>query len=132
MHHRSRCSLQIPKCRLLQDHRSDLITESHHGSKQALVKKENEPITPFISKIRSLLARGVSSILVMGGSGDYFGVSDTVLRMDSYEASDVTAEALAIDRRFGSAPTLADNTNHYGTVAIRTPVTIYPGSPSGD
>jgi hypothetical protein len=99
---------------------------------QALVKKENEPITPFISKIRSLLARGVSSILVMGGSGDYFGVSDTVLRMDSYKASDVTAEALAIDKRFGAAPSLADNKKQYGTVASRTPVTIYPGSPSGD
>lgn len=99
---------------------------------QALVKKENEPITPFISKIRSLLARGVSSILVMGGSGDYFGVSDTVLRMDSYKALDVTAEALAIDKRFGAAPSLADNKKQYGTVASRTPVTIYPGSPSGD
>lgn len=101
------------------------------GTMQALVKKENEPITPFISKIRSLLARGVSSILVMGGSGDYFGVSDTVLRMDSYEASDVTAEALAIDRRFGSAPSLTGNDSHYGTVASRSPVTIYPGQPSG-
>ncbi|EIE22453.1 hypothetical protein COCSUDRAFT_16516, partial [Coccomyxa subellipsoidea C-169] len=97
---------------------------------QALVKKENEPITPFISKIRSLLARGVSSILVMGGSGDYFGVSDTVLRMDSYEASDVTAEALAIDRRFGSAPSLTGNNSHYGTVASRSPVTIYPSQSS--
>ncbi|CAL8468571.1 g8111 [Coccomyxa elongata] len=97
---------------------------------QALVKKENEPITPFISKIRPLLARGVSSILVMGGSGDYFGVSDTVLRMACYRAADVTTEAHAIDQRFGSASALAQNQQSYGTVACRSPVAIYPGSPS--
>ncbi len=36
---------------------------------------------------------GVSSILVLGGSGDYFDVADTIIRMDSYVPKDVTAEA---------------------------------------
>ncbi|NOR51279.1 MAG: hypothetical protein GQ470_01545, partial [Gammaproteobacteria bacterium] len=36
---------------------------------------------------------GVSVTLVMGGSGDYFGVADRVIKMDNYVAKDVTSEA---------------------------------------
>jgi len=95
------------------------------------VRKESEPITPFISKIRALLQRGVSSILVMGGSGDYFGVSDTVVRMDCYKMKDVTAEAHAIDQRFRDASGPLETDAAYGSVSSRTPVTVYPGSLSG-
>ena len=64
---------------------------------QALVAKEKEPITPLIDTIRALYEeRGVSSILVMGGSGDYFDVADTVIMLDSYIPRDVTEEARAI------------------------------------
>ena len=64
---------------------------------QALVEKSGEPITPFIDRVRQLaVERGVSSILVLGGSGDYFDVADTVIRMDHYLPHDVTAEAKAI------------------------------------
>ncbi|RME69713.1 MAG: ATPase [Chloroflexi bacterium] len=64
---------------------------------QALVEKSGEPITPFIDRVRQLSEEmGVSSILVLGGSGDYFDVADTVIRMDSYLPRDVTAEAKAI------------------------------------
>ena len=38
----------------------------------------------------------VSSIIVVGGAGDYFDVADTVLLMDSYAPSDATARAKAI------------------------------------
>ncbi len=64
---------------------------------QALVAKEHEPITPFvdrISELRDTLA--VSTVLVMGGSGDYFDHADTVIRMDAYRPVDVTTEAHAI------------------------------------
>ncbi len=61
---------------------------------QALVAKEQEPITPLLHRIRDLNKEcGVSVTLVMGGSGDYFGVADTVIMMDNYIARDVTAEA---------------------------------------
>ncbi len=61
---------------------------------QALVAKEQEPITPLLHRIRDLDKEcGVSVTLVMGGSGDYFGVADTVIMMDNYIARDVTAEA---------------------------------------
>jgi predicted ABC-class ATPase len=64
---------------------------------QALVAKESEPITPLLHRINDLYKEcGVSVTLVMGGTGDYFGVADTVIIMDSYIARDVTNEAHAL------------------------------------
>jgi len=64
---------------------------------QALVAKESEPITPFVDRIRELHDElGVSTVLVMGGSGDYFDHADTVIQMDAYLPRDVTAEAREI------------------------------------
>jgi predicted ABC-class ATPase len=68
---------------------------------QELVSKDHEPITPFIDKVR-LLYRDlrVSTILVMGGSGDYFDVADTVICMKNYTPVDVTARAREIAERY--------------------------------
>ena len=64
---------------------------------QALVCKEQEPITPLVHRIRELYENyGVSTILVMGGSGDYFSEADCVICMDSYQPTEVTAEAKAL------------------------------------
>ena len=64
---------------------------------QALVAKAKEPITPFIDKVRQMYRDyGVSTILVMGGSGDYFDVADSVVMMDEYRPLDVSAEARSI------------------------------------
>jgi len=64
---------------------------------QALVAKEKEPITPLIDTIRALYEqRGVSSVLVMGGSGDYFDVADTVVMLDHYRPLDVTEQAKSV------------------------------------
>jgi len=61
---------------------------------QALVSSDKEPITPLIHRVRALYEeKNISTILVMGGSGDYFGISDTVIMMDNYETLDVTAKA---------------------------------------
>ncbi len=61
---------------------------------QALVAHDKEPITPFLHRVRELYERcGVSSIIVMGGSGDYFEVADTVIMMDNYRARDVSEPA---------------------------------------
>ncbi|WP_083431786.1 ABC-ATPase domain-containing protein [Actinomyces urinae] len=60
---------------------------------RALVADEKEPITPFVDRIGGLARAGVSTILVMGGSGDYLDVADLVLMMDSYVAYDVTQKA---------------------------------------
>ncbi|WP_277675839.1 ABC-ATPase domain-containing protein [Saccharopolyspora rectivirgula] len=64
---------------------------------QALVAKDSEPLTPFVDLIRPLYhQRGVSTVLVMGGSGDYMDVADQVIMMDSYRARDVTETARAL------------------------------------
>ena len=69
---------------------------------QALVSKDKEPITPFIDRVRQLYQElGVSTVLVMGGSGDYFEVADTVIMMDAYRPRDVTEEAKRIARKLG-------------------------------
>jgi len=64
------------------------------GRMQHLVAKEDEPITPFIDRVRELSSEmGVSTILVLGGSGDYFELADTVLMLKEYRPYDVTARA---------------------------------------
>ena len=61
---------------------------------QKLVNKEDEPITAFIDKVKQLyLENNVSTILVLGGVGDYFDVSDRVIQMINYEPFDVTTSA---------------------------------------
>ena len=64
---------------------------------QALVAKAQEPITPFVDRVRELRdALDVSTLLVMGGSGDYFDCADTVIQMQDYLPRDVTDEARRI------------------------------------
>ena len=64
---------------------------------QKLVAKDDEPITPFLDRVRGLYENnGVSSLLVMGGAGDYFDVADTVIMMKQYRPLDVTQEARTI------------------------------------
>ncbi len=66
---------------------------------QALVADDKEPITPLIHRVRDLYEQqGVSSVIVMGGSGDYFDVADTVIMLDAYQPHDVTAQARALAR----------------------------------
>lgn len=68
---------------------------------QALVTKGKEPITPFIDKVRQLFEeKRVSTILVLGGSGDYLDVADHVILMDHYIPSDVTQKAKQIAKQF--------------------------------
>jgi len=61
---------------------------------QALIAKDREPITPFIDKVRQLYDDlGVSTVLVLGGSGDYLDKADTVLAMEAFRPADVTGRA---------------------------------------
>lgn len=86
---------------------------------QALIAKDREPITPFLDKVRQLYQEyGVSSILVMGGSGDYFEVADTVIAMTDFQPQDVTAQAQAIAQQY---PTdrHPEGGPQFGTLPIR-------------
>jgi len=67
---------------------------------QELVPPGNEPITPFVDRVRDLYERrGVSCVLVIGGSGDYLDVADRVIRMVGYAPEDVSAQARAVADR---------------------------------
>jgi len=65
---------------------------------QQLVPKELEPITPFIDRVSELEERGISTIHVIGGDGEYFTVADRVILMEAYRPRDVTADAHRIIR----------------------------------
>jgi len=61
---------------------------------QELVHKQFEPITPFIDRVHEIYENfGVSTVLVMGGCGDYFDVADTVIMLREYLPEDVTDQA---------------------------------------
>lgn len=61
---------------------------------QRVVSDKEEPITPFICRVRDLYEQsGISSIIVAGSSGSYFHVADTILQMKEYRPYDITEKA---------------------------------------
>jgi len=89
---------------------------------QQLLAKDHEPITPFIDKARQLYEElGVSTILVLGGSGDYFDVADTVICMMEYEPKDFTAKAKAVAEKY-RAERKAEGGDSFGTLTERIPL----------
>ena len=90
-----------------------------------LVSKDKEPITPFIDKVRQLYSEhGVSTVLVVGGSGDYFDVADRVILMNKYIPEDVTKAAKEIAKSDGDAVERADEIekNAFGNFTPRIPL----------
>jgi predicted ABC-class ATPase len=61
-----------------------------------LVASDKEPITPFVRVVESLRDQGISTVLVVGGTGDFFAVADHVLVMDCYHCEDATSRARQI------------------------------------
>jgi predicted ABC-class ATPase len=89
---------------------------------QELIAKDKEPITPFIDKVKLLYADcGVSTILVMGGSGDYFDVADTVIAMENFQADDVTEKAKEIAINY-SISRAAEGGENFGEITQRVPI----------
>lgn len=69
---------------------------------QALIHPDDEPIIPYLERVRGLFDDfGISTVLVMGGSGDYFDVADAVIEMKSYRPLDVTDRAKQIGAEGG-------------------------------
>src|SRR6476661_4152601 len=74
---------------------------------QELIAKDKEPITPFIDKVKLLYSDcGVSTILVMGGSGDYFDVTEK-------------AKEIAIKYSISRA---AEGGENFGEITQRVPI----------
>lgn len=78
---------------------------------QELVAKAKEPITPFIEKIKQIKDQlSISTILVMGGSGDYFDVADQVIMMDQFVPVNVTDKAKTIAQKYPANPSEKQST----------------------
>lgn len=78
------------KCRLLMIDEDTSATNFMIRDKiiRKLVRKE--PIIPFIDRIKELKGMGISTILVIGGSGEYLRYADSVILMEDYTAKDMT------------------------------------------
>ncbi|CAK4003174.1 Hypothetical predicted protein [Lecanosticta acicola] len=82
---------------------------------QALI--QNEPITPLISKARALFnERGASTVIVIGGLGDWLSVADCIIAMDSYVPRDITQQAKEISNQF---PSSVNQDRAYGSIPKR-------------
>ncbi len=89
---------------------------------QVLITKDKEPITPFVNRVRQLYEEfGVSTILVMGGSGDYFDVADTVIAMENYLPADVSKEARDIAEELPTGR-LSECEKIFGVIRHRAPL----------
>ena len=78
-----------------------------------------EPITPFISRVRGMYEDlGVSSVIVAGSSGAFFDVADTVIQMKEYVPIDITERAQQAAQAYGQ---LADSTQFPSFNKMRCP-----------
>lgn len=58
---------------------------------QQVIKRDKEPITPFLERAVELYGKaGISTILVAGSSGAFFYIADHILMMDCYRPVDIT------------------------------------------
>jgi predicted ABC-class ATPase len=90
------------------------------GRMQRLVDKPREPITPFVDRVGQLRREhDVSTILVMGGCGDYFEVADRVILMDAYVPADATGTARDIAGQFSTGRTIEATHRFPGTTPRR-------------
>ncbi len=63
---------------------------------------QKEPITPFTDRVNELhVTHGVSTILVIGGSGEYLSVADNIYMMEDYRIRNVTEKSRGICSVYG-------------------------------
>jgi len=73
---------------------------------------EKEPITPFTDRVNELFkTHGVSTILVIGGSGEYLSVADKIYMMEDYLIHDVTDKSKNICSSYNVTTALPASAN---------------------
>ncbi|KAF8421414.1 hypothetical protein EV426DRAFT_609162 [Tirmania nivea] len=84
---------------------------------QALIQAE--PITPLVAKAQALYEdHGVSTMLVIGGCGDYLSIANMVIGMEDYLPFDLTQKAQTIASAY---PVDVSAHTTYGTIPNRIP-----------
>jgi len=87
-----------------------------------LVPADAEPITPFLDRVRQLAGeRGVSTVLVVGGAGDWLDVADTVIQLQDYRVHDAGARAAAVARALPLGDAAPRAPGPWPTAAARVP-----------
>ncbi|MCK8816780.1 ABC-ATPase domain-containing protein [Natroniella sulfidigena] len=88
---------------------------------QQLVANEQEPITPFIDKVKPLFDQhNASTILVIGGVGDYFEIADQVIMMEEYQPYEVTDKAKQVAANHPSGRSFTKQ-EQFGALSRRYP-----------
>lgn len=95
-------ALELGACAFLIDEDTSAVNFMiRDGRMRSLIDRET--ITPLIYRVSNLhKQKGVSTVVVVGGSGDWFDVQSTTLLMDNYECIDATARARRISKAFCS------------------------------
>lgn len=94
---------------------------------RALIPADREPITPFIDRVSALRdQRGTSTILVSGGSGDFFDVADLVIAMDAYLPAEVTSQARDITVQYPAATSPVPPVDFDATPRVPVSASLHP------
>ncbi len=89
---------------------------------QEMVQKSDEPITPFMDKVLQIKNDlGVSTILVMGGSGDYLDIADHIICMVEYKPYDLTKKAHEIAKNYETRRK-CEGGERFGELTERIPI----------
>lgn len=81
---------------------------------------DKEPITPFIERIREIYEKkGVSTIVVTGGSGEYLKVADNIIVMENFIPVDKTSDAKDLVKKF---PILFTKKEEFDYNLVRMPI----------
>lgn len=68
---------------------------------QRVVHRDQEPIIPFIDRVRELYEKkDISTILVAGSCGSYFHKADCVIQMNRYMPEEITVQAKEAAKEF--------------------------------
>ncbi len=93
------------RCLLIDEDTSAANFMMRDETMRRLIPKE--PIIPFTDRILELKEQGVSTVLVIGGSGEYLKYADRILLLEDYLISDIT-ERLCRSQPFISEASAAD------------------------
>ena len=77
---------------------------------ETVISQDQEPIRPFLAKVRDLYEKaGISTVLVAGSSGAFFTEADTIIQMDQYVPYDITERAKEEAKKAGLTPARRDS-----------------------
>lgn len=78
------------RCLLIDEDTSAANFMMRDETMRRLIRKE--PIIPFTNRILELKEQGISTVLVIGGSGEYLKYADQILMLEDYRISDLTEQ----------------------------------------